>query len=91
MENAIKRIKISNKESDQFAWNTRAWQPFIVWLKSQESEEIILRCLVYEVQNLKRPTVLDRLRTRYNSLRARRELEELERITNCIISLNFRK
>lgn len=90
LKDAIKKISISVDDTFRLAEVTQAWRPFIAWLKTVDSEEDILKCLVYEMQNECRPAIIDRLRTRFNSLRVKRELLELEKETGKIISLNFR-
>ena len=63
----------------------------MLWLKATDDEITVFKCLVYEISNECRPAFIDRLRTRYNTLRAQRELSELEKETGKVISLNYRK
>lgn len=91
MKKLLERITLSADEKRIFAESTQNWRVFIYWLKNNCNELEVLKCLAYEIENEQRANILDRLRTRFNSIRARRELGELEEITNKVISLVYRK
>lgn len=94
MKDAIKRIKakgLTAQERTKFASAVSVWRSFMAWLAEQADEEELLKCLVFEIENDCRPAIVDRLRTRFNTLRAIRELRELEETTGKVISLNFKK
>lgn len=91
LKNAIRKTKLTEQDKEEFVEILRAWRPFLIWLQEQSQEQKVLKCLAFEATNESRPAFLDRLRTRFNTLRIQRELSELEKETGKIISLNFKK
>ena len=89
MRNAIKKSKFSAEEQVLFSAILASWRSFLNWLRACEDEDELFRCLIYEVQNEGRPAFIDRARTRFNKLRALRELKELEEYTGKIISVHY--
>jgi len=91
VKTVLDKVEINNTDTIWLGEVLRAWRPFTQWLKETDSEKKVLKCIVYEMQNECRPAFLDRLRTRFNSIRVKRELAELEEMTNKVISLIYRK
>jgi hypothetical protein len=85
----IRKTKFTKMEKTEYSIAVRSWRTLIDWLTSVTDEKKIRRCLAYEVQNQCRPAFLDRIRTRFNKIRAYNELKELEKITGKTISLTY--
>jgi hypothetical protein len=88
----IKRTKEDTKEELkqrlEFAYAVKSWNQFIIWLAEQDKEQKLLDCMEYEIANACRPQFIDRLRTRYNKIRAYNELKALEARIGKVINVN---
>lgn len=80
MENVTKKTKFTSS-----ILNT--WKGFIDWLALETDEECLLEALSYELGAENRAAYLDRIRTRYNRVRADRELKVLEEASGQSISI----
>lgn len=65
------------------------WKGLIKWLQEQNNEKKVKECLMFEIKNQNRAQFIDRARTRFNKLRAYRELKELERLSGKVINVNY--
>jgi len=81
--------KDTKKTKRQVDFNTQlsTWRGFIDWLRVQEDEAVVKQCMMFEIKHQNRPPFIDRARTRYNRLRAARELKELEELSGKTISV----
>lgn len=85
----IKEAKLKKIDSQNCEELLRAWHNFIAALRECDDEDFLYKMLAYEVQHRNRPAVLDRIRARYNKVRAYRELKELEEVAGAIINVNY--
>jgi hypothetical protein len=81
MVDGTKKINFSNDSS--------SWKVFIEWLRNEEDEDIIREYILWEIQHSNRAQYIDRARTRYNKLRAIRELKELEKLSGQTINVSY--
>jgi len=81
--------KDTKKISRQVDFNTElsTWKGFTDWLRAQEDEVDVKRCMMFEIGHENRPLFIDRARTRYNRIRAQRELKEIEALSGKTISV----
>jgi len=82
-----KDIKKTKKRQVDFNTELSTWKGFIDWLRAQNDEVDVKRCMMFEIEHQNRPLFIDRARTRYNRLRAVRELKELEEASGKTISV----
>lgn len=83
MENDTRRIK-----KKDFTSELAAWKSFIKWLSEQQDDGVVKDCMMFEIEHQNRPPFIDRARTRFNKLRAYRELKSLEKLSGKTISIN---
>jgi len=89
MDQDTKKISYTKIERLEFVIALSTWKGFLDWLRSIEDDRKVWKCLMYECENKCRVQFIDRARTRFNKLRAIRELRELEAITGKVISVNY--
>lgn len=83
MAKGTKKIKTQK----DFTSELNAWKGFIHWLGEQEDDTTIYNCMMFEIKHQNRPAFIDRARTRFNRVRSKRELIELEKISGKVISI----
>ena len=66
------------------------WKGFTEWLALETDEQCLIDALSYELKTENRAAYLDRIRTRFNRVRAERELKALEEASGQPISI-YRK
>lgn len=88
MAKDTKKTKAELAQRLEFAEAVKSWNPFIMWLQEQTDEKIIKECMEYEISMACRPAFIDRLRTRFNKIRAYNELKALEERIGKVINVN---
>lgn len=83
MESGTRKTKV------EFSNELSTWKGFIEWLREEEDESVIKACIIYEIKHQNRPQFIDRARTRYNKVRAIRELKELEQLSGKKINVAY--
>ncbi len=83
MAKDTKKIKVQK----DFTSELSSWKDFIKWLGEQKDDTTIYNSMIFEIKHQNRPAFIDRARTRYNRVRAQRELVELEKQSGKTISV----
>ncbi len=95
MEDATKKIdklfkkEFSSEEIVFFHEVLSSWHKCISWLRVEDDAERLFDALAYEIQNGRRPAILDRIRSRFNKVRAYQELKALEAKIGLVININY--
>ena len=77
------------KKTRDYSNELHSWKGFIDWLRHEEDEAVIKEAIMFEIENENRPAFIDRMRTRFNKVRAYRELKELEKLSGKVINVNY--
>lgn len=72
----------------EFAEALKSWNHFIMWLKEEDNQEKLHMAMEYEIENACRPAFIDRIRTRFNKVRAYNELKAIEARIGKVINVN---
>lgn len=87
-----KGTKRTNKELAkklEYAEALKSWNGFIMWLAEQVEQDTVEECMEYEISLACRPAFIDRMRTKFNKIRAYNELKDLEARIGKVINVNY--
>lgn len=88
MKTILEGIELSKKEEKDISTKLKTWHTFVASITDM-SEDYLLKAMSYEISQACRINIIDRLRTRYNKVRALRELRELEESLGLVISITM--
>lgn len=79
--------KDTKKIKEDYTSELHTWKDFIRWLANDATEDEAKACMLFEIRNQNRPAFIDRARTRFNKLRAKRELKDIEKVSGKTINV----